>query len=108
MDSTLPYLESIPHDLLEPIELKDGATILDEYMLGMFYNDRHIGTIVITPFKNKLHVEIRIYSISRMPYSYFFYEIEERLKNYFNILGLKSEVYYRNYQNNANPYGVLT
>lgn len=106
MDSILPYLESIPKDLLEPIELKDGAKILDEYMLGMFDNDRHIGTIVITPFENKLHVEIRIYSISRMLY-YFFEEIKERLKNYFNILGLKSEVYYRSYQNNANPYGVL-
>lgn len=107
MDSILQYLESIPHDLLEPIELKDGAIILDQYMLGMFYNDKSIGTIVITPFKNKLHIEIRIYSISRMPYLYFFEEIEERLKNYFNILGLSSEVYYRSYQNNANPYGVL-
>lgn len=107
MDSILPYLESMPSDLLEPIELKDGAVILDEYMLGMFYNDKSIGTIVITPFINKLRIEIRIYSISRMPYLYFFEEIGERLKNYFNILGLSSDVYYRSYQNNANPYGVL-
>lgn len=106
MDSILPYLESIPHDLLKPIELKEGAIILDEYMLGMFYNDKSIGTLVITPFKNRLHIEFKIYSIIRMPYIPLT-EVEERLKNYFNILGLSSEIYYRSYQNNANPYGVL-
>ena len=89
MDSILPYLESLPEDLLEPIELKDGAMILDHYMLTMHYASRDIGTMIITP-----------YTIS---------EIRKRLKNYFNILGLSVlSVYCRNpYQNNANPYGVL-
>lgn len=101
IDSILLYLESIPHDLLKPIKLKDGAIILDKCMLGIFYNDKSIGTLIITPFVNRLHVEVRIYSIKRMPYVSCI-EIEKRLKNYFNILGLSSKIYCINY------YGVLT
>ena len=108
MDSILPYLESLPEDLLEPIELKDGAMILDHYMLTMHYASRDIGTMIITPYANELRIELRPNSamlIRNLSMS----EIRKRLKNYFNILGLSVlSVYCRNpYQNNANPYGVL-
>ena len=63
MDSILPYLESLPEDLLEPIELKDGAMILDHYMLTMHYASRDIGTMVITPYANELRIELRPNSV---------------------------------------------
>ena len=108
MDSILPYLESLPEDLLEPIELKDGAMILDHYMLTMNYNGKDIGTIVITPYTDGVRIELRpnsVMLIRNLPIP----EIRKRLKNYFNILGLSvGSVYYRNpYQTNFNPYGVL-
>lgn len=108
MDSILPYLESIPEDLLEPIKLKDGAMILDHYMLTMNYNGRDIGTIVITPYTDGIRIELRpnsVMIIRNLSMS----EIRKRLKNYFNILGLSvGSVYYRNpYKTDSNPYGVL-
>lgn len=107
MDSILPYLESIPSDLLEPIELKDGAMILDHYMLTMHYNGKDIGTIIITPYANEIRIEFRpnsVMLIRGLSYS----EMRKRLKNYFNILGLSVSVYYRNpYKTDSNPYGVL-
>ena len=107
MDSILHCLESIPSDLLEPIELKDGAMILDHYMLTMHYNGKGIGTIIITPYANEIRIEFRpntVMLIRRLSYS----EMRKRLKNYFNILGLSVSVYYRNpYKTNSNPYGVL-
>ena len=108
MDSILPYLESIPEDLLEPIELKDGAMILDHYMLTMHYASKDIGTMVITPYANEIRIELRPNSIMLIR-NLSIAEIRKRLKNYFNILGLNVlSVYCRNpYQNNANPYGVL-
>lgn len=109
MDSILPYLESIPRDLLKPMELKDGAMILDHYMLTMHYDGREIGTIVITPYDNGIRIELRpnsVMIIRKLPIA----EIRKRLKNYFNILGLSVlSVYCRNpYKTNSNPYGVLT
>ncbi|MEE3419047.1 MAG: hypothetical protein VZQ62_06925, partial [Methanosphaera sp.] len=59
MDSILPYLESIPSDLLEPIELIDGAMILDHYMLTMHYASKDIGTMIITPSFNEIRIELR-------------------------------------------------
>ena len=108
MGSILPYLESIPSDLLEPIELKDGAMILDHYMLTMNYNGRDIGTIVITPYTDGIRIELRPNSVMLIR-NLSISEIRKRLKNYFNILGLSVlSVYCRNpHQNNANPYGVL-
>ena len=108
MDSILPYLESLPEDLLEPIELKDGAMILDHYMLTMHYASRDIGTMVITPYANELRIELRPNSVMLIR-NLSISEIRKRLKNYFNILGLNVlSVYCRNpYQNSANPYGVL-
>lgn len=108
MDSILPYLESIPSDLLEPIELKDGAMILDHYMLTMHYASRDIGTMIITPYINELRIELRPNSVMLIR-NLSISEIRKRLKNYFNILGLNVlSVYCRNpYQNSANPYGVL-
>ena len=108
MGSILPYLESLPEDLLEPIKLKDGAMILDHYMLTMHYDGREIGTIIITPYDNEIRIELRpnsVMIIRKLPLS----EIRKRLKNYFNILGLSVlSVYCRNpYQSNSNPYGVL-
>lgn len=108
MDSILPYLESIPSDLLKPIELKDGAMILDHYMLTMHYNGKDIGTIIITPYENGIRIELRpntVMLIRDLSMS----EIRKRLKNYFNILGLSVlSVYYRNpYKTDSNPYGVL-
>ena len=108
MGSILPYLESLPEDLLEPIELKDGAMILDHYMLTMNYNGKDIGTIVITPYADGIRIELRpntVMLIRNLSMS----EIRKRLKNYCNILGLSvGSVYYRNpYQSNSNPYGVL-
>ena len=108
MVSILPYLESIPSDLLEPIELKDGAMILDHYMLTMHYASKDIGTIVITPYTDGIHIELRpnsVMIIRNLSMS----EIRKRLKNYFNILGLSvGSVYYRNpYKTDSNPYGVL-
>lgn len=108
MDSILPYLESIPSDLLEPIELKDGAMILDHYMLTMHYASKDIGTIVITPYADGIRIELRpnsVMIIRNLSMS----EIRKRLKNYFNILGLSvGSVYYRNpYKTDSNPYGVL-
>lgn len=108
MDSILPYLESLPEDLLEPIELKDGAMILDHYMLTMHYASRDIGTMIITPYINELRIELRPNSVMLIR-NLSISEIRKRLKNYFNILGLNVlSVYCRNpYQNSANPYGVL-
>ena len=108
MDSILPYLESIPSDLLEPIELKDGAMILDHYMLTMHYASRDLGTMVITPYANEIRIELRPNSVMLIR-NLSISEIRKRLKNYFNILGLNVlSVYCRNpYQNNSNPYGVL-
>lgn len=108
MGLILPYLESIPHDLLKPIELKDGAVILDLYMLTMYYNDRSLGTIVITPYINEeVRIEIRLSRVMLVPHLSI-NEIEKRLENYFNILGLSTSVYYRNpFTSNSNPYGVL-
>ena len=108
MDSILPYLESIPSDLLEPIKLKDGAMILDHYMLTMNYNDKDIGTIVITPYTDGIRIELRPNSVMLIR-NLSMSEIRKRLKNYFNILGLSvGSVYYRNpYKTNSNPYGVL-
>ena len=108
MDSILPYLESLPEDLLEPIELKDGAMILDHYMLTMHYASRDIGTMIITPYTNELRIELRPNSVMLIR-NLSIAEIRKRLKNYFNILGLNVlSVYCRNpYQNSANPYGVL-
>ena len=108
MDSILHCLESIPSDLLEPIELKDGAMILDHYMLTMHYAGRDIGTIIITPYENGIRIELRpnaVMLIRDLSMS----EIRKRLKNYFNILGLSvGSVYYRNpYKTDSNPYGVL-
>lgn len=107
MDSILPYLESIPSDLLEPVKLKDGVMILDHYMLTMHYNGKNIGTIVITPYANEIRIELRpntVMLIRNLSMS----EIRKRLKNYFNILGLSVSVYYRNpYKTDSNPYGVL-
>ncbi len=108
MGSILHYLESIPSDLLEPIELKDGAMILDHYMLTMHYNGKDIGTIIITPYENGIRIELRpnsVMIIRNLSMS----EIRKRLKNYFNILGLSvGSVYYRNpYKTDSNPYGVL-
>lgn len=107
MDSILPYLESIPKDLLEPMELIDGAVILDHYILTMHYATRDLGTIVITPYPNEIRIEIRPTSVLLM-HNLTVSDMEKRLKNYFNILGLKVSVYLFNiYQNDANPYGVL-
>lgn len=108
MDSILPYLESIPSDLLEPIELKDGAMILDHYMLTMHYASKDIGTIVITPYTNGIRIELRPNSVMLIR-NLSIPEIRKRLKNYFNILGLSVlSVYCRNpYQTKFNPYGVL-
>jgi len=108
MDSILHYLESIPSDLLEPMELKDGAMILDHYMLTMHYNGKDIGTVIITPYANGIRIELRpnsVMIIRNLSIS----EIRKRLKNYFNILGLSvGSVYYRNpYKTDSNPYGVL-
>lgn len=109
MVSILPYLKSIPSDLLKPIELKDGAEILDHYILTMQYDNRDLGTIVITPYINEIRIEIRPTSVLLIP-NLTVSDMEKRLKNYFNILGLSTSVYlfYKNvYQNSANPYGVL-
>lgn len=108
MDSILPYLESIPSDLLKPIELIDGAMILDHYMLTMHYASRDIGTMIITPYANEIRIELRPNSVMLIR-NLSIAEIRKRLKNYFNILGLSVlSVYCRNpYQNNASPYGVL-
>ena len=107
MDSILHYLESIPSDLLEPVKLKDGAMILDHYMLTMYYDGKNKGTIVITPYANEIRIEFRpntVMLIRGLSYS----EMRKRLKNYFNILGLSVSVYYRNpYKTDSNPYGVL-
>lgn len=104
MDSILPYLESIPEDLLKPIELKDGAMILDHYMLTMHYAPKDIGTIIFTPYPNSIRIEIKTNKAAIMRN----FEVGKKLKNYFNILGLSVAIYYKNpYQNNANPYGVL-
>ena len=103
MGSISQYLESIPSDLLKPIELKNGALILNNYMLSMFDGDNYIGTVILTPVKDGFLIEIRTHSVMRMPYIPFT-EIEKRLKNYFNILGLKVSVYCRNPNN---PFGVL-
>lgn len=108
MDSILPYLESIPSDLLEPIELIDGAMILDHYMLTMHYASRDLGTMVITPSFNEIRIELRPNSVMLIR-NLSISEIRKRLKNYFNILGLSVlSVYCRNpYQTDSNPYGVL-
>lgn len=108
MDSILPYLESIPSDLLEPMELKDGAMILDHYMLTMHYASKDIGTMIITPYANEIRIELRPYSVMLM-HNLSIAEIRKRLKNYFNILGLNVlSVYCRNpYKTDSNPYGVL-
>lgn len=108
MDSILPYLESIPSDLLEPIELKDGAMILDHYMLTMHYNGKDIGTAIITPYANEIRIELRPNSVMLIR-NLSISEIRKRLKNYFNILGLNVlSVYCRNpYKTDSNPYGVL-
>ena len=108
MDSILPYLESLPNDLLEPMELKDGAMILDHYMLTMHYASRDLGTMIITPYENGIRIELRPNSVMLIR-NLSISEIRKRLKNYFNILGLSVlSVYYRNpYQTNSNPYGVL-
>lgn len=107
MGSILPYLKSLPSDLLKPIELKDGAMILDHYMLTMRYDGRNIGTIIITPYTNEIRIELRpnsVMIIRNLSMS----EIRKRLKNYFNILGLSVSVYCRNpYQTDSNLYGVL-
>lgn len=107
MDSILQYLESIPSDLLEPIELKDGAMILDHYMLTMYYAGKNKGTIVITPYANEIRIELRPNSVMLIR-NLSISEIRKRLENYFNILGLSVSVYYRNpYKTDSNPYGVL-
>lgn len=108
MDSILHYLESLPEDLLEPMELKDGAMILDHYMLTMHYASRDLGTMIITPYENGIRIELRPNSVMLIR-NLSIAEIRKRLKNYFNILGLSVlSVYCRNpYQTNSNPYGVL-
>lgn len=109
MVSILQFLESIPSDLLEPIELKDGAMILDHYMLTMYYDGKNKGTIVITPYANEIRIEFRPNTVMIIRgLSFSFSEMRKRLENYFNILGLSVSVYYRNpYKTDSNPYGVL-
>lgn len=107
MDSILHYLESIPSDLLKPVELRNGVMILDHYMLTMHYDNRDIGNIIITPYENNIRIELRPHTVMLIR-GLSFSEMRKRLKNYFNILGLSISVYYRNpYQTDSNPYGVL-